>query len=166
MSDMLTKLGIDGRLFIAQLVNFLILFAVLRAFAWKPILMALEERRAKIKKGIENAQLADRKIQDLEKEREEVLAKARNQAMEVLEQAEQKAKALQAEKIQKTQADIESQLNEAKEQIKGERTASYGALKQDLAKLVAAATGKIVKEMDTAAHEKLIHAALKDLETS
>ena len=52
---MLTKLGIDWRLFIAQLVNFLILFAVLRIFAWKPLVTALEDRRKRVKKGIDNA---------------------------------------------------------------------------------------------------------------
>ena len=46
----------------------------------------------------------------------------------------------------------------------GERAASYNALKQDIAKLITAATGKIVKDLDEKAHEKLIQAAIQDLE--
>lgn len=164
MSDMLTKLGIDWKLFIAQLVNFLILFITLRAFAWKPIIMALEERRAKIKKGIDDAELAKRQVKDLEVEREAVLAKARTEAMRIIEQAEQKAQALKDEKIKATQEEIEKERTEAKEQIKGERAASYNMLKQDLAKLIASATGKIVQGLDAPSHDRLIQASIKDLE--
>ena len=39
MSELLSKLGIDWRLLIAQLINFLILLFVLRRFAYKPILL-------------------------------------------------------------------------------------------------------------------------------
>ncbi|MDD2785699.1 MAG: F0F1 ATP synthase subunit B [Patescibacteria group bacterium] len=163
MSEMLTKLGIDWRLFIAQLVNFLILFGILRAFAWKPIIMALEDRRAKIKKGLHDAEKAKQQVKDLEKEREAVLSEARAEAMAIIEKADQKASALSQEKIQTTQNEIEKRMEEAKEQIKGERTASYNALKQDLAKLISSATGKIVESMDSKSHDALIESAIKDL---
>lgn len=164
MSEMLTKLGIDGKLFIAQLVNFLILFIVLRAFAWKPLLMALEDRKAKIKKGVEDADRAKLQLKEIEKERDVVLTKARAEAMRIVEQAEQKAQAVKDEKIKQTQSEIESQLKEAKEQIKGERIASYDMLKKDLSKLITAATGKIVQEMDAQSHEKLINEAIREIE--
>ncbi len=164
MSEMLIKLGLDGKLFIAQLVNFLILFLVLRAFAWKPLVMALEQRRGKIKQGIANADQADRKLAELEIEREEVLAKARTEALRILDQADQKAQGLKEEKLKMAKQEIESQVNDAKEQIMGERAASYNALKQDIAKLITAATGKIVTDLDEKAHEKLIQAAIQDLE--
>lgn len=166
MSEMFTKLGIDGKLFIAQLVNFLILFIVLRAFAWKPLMMALEDRRAKIKKGIDNADRAKQQIKDIEKEREAVMAKARTEAMRVLEQAEQRAQTVKDEKVKQTQTEIEQQLKEAKEQIRGERLASYDLLKNDLSKLITTATGKIVREMNASAHEKLIQEAITEIEKS
>ena len=164
MSEMLTKLGIDGKLFIAQLVNFLILFIVLRAFAWKPLIMTLEGRRAKIKKGIDDADRAKQELKDIEKERDEVLTKARAEALHIVDVAEQKASGLKDEKLQQAKDEIEQQMVEAKEQIKGERTASYNSLKQDLAQLIATATGRIVKDLDATAHEKLIQSAIKDLE--
>jgi len=166
MSEMLTKLGIDGRLFIAQLVNFLVLFIVLRAFAWKPLLMALEARRAKIKKGVDDAEKAKQQIKDIEKERETVMNKARAESMHMIEQAEQKAQAVKDEKVKETQVEVEQQLKEAKEQIKGERIASYDLLKKDLSKLITAATGKIVQEMTAESHEKLIQEAIVDMEKS
>ncbi len=163
---MLTKLGIDWRLFIAQLVNFLILFIVLRIFAWKPLLLALEERRAKIKKGITDADKAAKKLLETEKEKEEVLAKARNEAMKIVETAEQKASGLKDEKLRMAREEIDTQLKEAKDIIKNEKAATYDALKADIAMLVAKASGKIVEGLDEKAHQKLIQESIRDLENA
>lgn len=164
MSDMLTKLGIDWKLFIAQLFNFMILFIVLRIFAWKPLLLALEERRAKIKKGITDADKAAKKLLETEKEKDEVLAKARNEAMKIVELAEQKASGFKDEKLRMAREEIDHQLKEAKEIIKNEKAATYDALKGDVARLVSDATGKIVEGLDEKTHQKLIRESIRDLE--
>ena len=163
---MLTKLGIDWRLFIAQLVNFLILFAVLRIFAWKPLVTALEDRRKRVKKGIDNAIAAEEKLKQVEREREEMLAQVRNESSRIMEQAEQKASTLKDEKLKLARQEIEQQVNEAKEMIKNERNATYAALEHDVAKLVTDATGKIVQNLDEHAHSKLIEEAIGDLEAT
>ena len=166
MSDMLTKLGIDWRLFLAQLVNFLVLFLVLRFFAWKPLLASLEERRNKVKQGVADADAAAQKLKDIEREREETLSKTRAEAMRIVEKAEERASSLKDEKLRLAKTEIEQQITEAKEMIKGERAASFDALKQDVAKLVTEATGKVVNQMDAKGHNQLIQEAIKDLESA
>ena len=166
MSDMLTKLGIDWRLFLAQLVNFLVLFLVLRFFAWKPLLASLEERRNKVKQGVADADAAAQKLKDIEREREETLFKTRAEAMRIVEKAEERASSLKDEKLRLAKTEIEQQITEAKEMIKGERAASFDALKQDVAKLVTEATGKVVNQMDAKGHNQLIQEAIKDLESA
>lgn len=166
MSDMLTKLGIDWRLFIAQLVNFLVLFLVLRAFAWKPLLASLEERRNKVKKGVADAERAADRLKEIEREREETMSKTRAEAMRILEQAEQRAAALKDEKLRLAKTEIEQQLNDAKEMIRNERSTSFNSLKQDVAKLVAEATGKVAKQMDSGMHAQLVTEAIKDLDSA
>ena len=51
MGELLSSLGIDLRLFLAQLINFSILLFVLFKFAYKPILNMMDERTEKIEKG-------------------------------------------------------------------------------------------------------------------
>lgn len=166
MSEMLTKLGINWEGFIAQLVNFTVLFLILRFFAWKPISAALEQRRQKIAKGISDAQRADEKLAEIETERNEVMTEARKEASQIIEEAKQKASNLKDEKMRLAKQEIEKQVTEAKEMIVGEREATYSALKQDLALLITNATGKIVKDLDDESHKKLIDEAVKDLETA
>lgn len=166
MSEMLTKLGIDWRVFIAQLINFLILFLILRTFAWKPISAALEARRAKIAKGINNAKDAEDRLQSIEKEKNDVLSEARKEAHKIIDDAKQKASVLKEEKLRMAKTEIDKQVTEAKEMLIGERRATYTALKNDLADLITKATGRIVKDLDAEAHKKLIDEAVKDLETA
>ena len=46
--ELFAKLGIDWRLLIAQLVNFVILFTALTFLLYKPLIAALDKRRAKV----------------------------------------------------------------------------------------------------------------------
>ena len=48
-------LGISLELLIAQLINFLILFGLLYAFAYKPFMRILDERSATVKEKIDKA---------------------------------------------------------------------------------------------------------------
>ena len=49
------NLGIDWKIFLAQLVNFGIVFFVLKKFAFSPIQKLLKERQSKIEKGLDDA---------------------------------------------------------------------------------------------------------------
>jgi len=54
--ELFAKLGIDWRLLIAQLVNFVILFTALTFLLYKPLIAALDKRRAKIAESLANAE--------------------------------------------------------------------------------------------------------------
>ena len=51
MLELAEKLGLDWKLLLSQAVNFLVLLALLRQFAYKPLLKILKERRTKSKKA-------------------------------------------------------------------------------------------------------------------
>ena len=51
MLEALNSLGIDYKLLIAQLVNFVLLFIVLYIFLYKPVLKMLNARSEKINKS-------------------------------------------------------------------------------------------------------------------
>ena len=79
MSELFSKLGIDWRLLVAQLANFLILLFVLRRFAYKPLLKLLEERKQRIADGLANAQKAKSNLEEAEKERQEIISTAKKE---------------------------------------------------------------------------------------
>ena len=85
MSELLNKLGIDYKLLIAQIINFLVLLFVLWKFAYGPILAILEKRQKKIEKGLADAEAAEKRLEESEKKQKEVLRKARTEAKEIVE---------------------------------------------------------------------------------
>ena len=54
--------GVNPILLLAQIVNFLIILYVLKRFMYKPVLNILKNREDEIKKGIEDAQIAEEKL--------------------------------------------------------------------------------------------------------
>jgi F-type H+-transporting ATPase subunit b len=61
MESLLDAFGIDGKLLLAQLVNFGVLFVALTWLLYKPVMKTLDERAAKIAKGVEDAEIASAK---------------------------------------------------------------------------------------------------------
>lgn len=85
--DAFGSLGVNGPFLLSQIVNFLILFAVLYFLLWKRVLKMLEERKQRIAQGLADAELArqdreraeaeyQQRIERAEQEREEILARA------------------------------------------------------------------------------------------
>ena len=67
------KLGLNLGFLLVQLFNFLILVIVLYAWAYKPILKMLDDRKAKIAQGLEDARIASEARANAEKEAQKIL---------------------------------------------------------------------------------------------
>ena len=55
VTDVAESFGFDFKIFLSQVVSFIIVALLLRRFAYKPILAVLEERRQRIQEGLLNA---------------------------------------------------------------------------------------------------------------
>jgi len=83
-------LGLDWKILLGQLINFLVLLFVLKKFALKPFLRTLRERKQKIEEGLEKSKLAEEKVREIREMREDVMAKANQKAMEVYEKSKKR----------------------------------------------------------------------------
>ncbi|MBI2476800.1 ATP synthase F0 subunit B, partial [Candidatus Uhrbacteria bacterium] len=83
--NVLGSLGLSPTLFVAQLMNFLIVLLVLWKFAYRPLMKLMQERTARIEEGVQKAEDADRRVTELTKEREDVLREARREAKDLIE---------------------------------------------------------------------------------
>ncbi len=88
MQTFIQKFGIDWKLMIAQLINFGIVFFILRAFAYKPILKLLDERKKKIEDGLGFAEKSKSEFASIETLKAEEVTKAQKQGMEIVKSAE------------------------------------------------------------------------------
>jgi F-type H+-transporting ATPase subunit b len=158
-------IGLDWKALLFQVINFAVLLAVLRFFAYKPILKVLEARRRKIEEGLKSAtemeqakaQLAveaRRQRAQLEAHAESVMAAARQRADELAKAAEMKAV-----------ANTERLLAEAQAKIERDVAAVKHELKRDVVELVALATERIVDiKLDPKRDADLIEQAIAAVE--
>jgi F-type H+-transporting ATPase subunit b len=155
----LEALGINlGYLFV-QILNFAILFVVLRAWVYKPIVGLLEKRRESIAKGLEDARVAAEARANAEKEAEDILAKAQQEAAgrvrEAGESAEESVRLIKAE-AENDAAEIRQGATLEAEQA---RDQALGELRGQVAVLAIAAAQKLIGE---ALDEKRQHALIEE----
>ena len=146
MSLLLSKLGIDWKLLIAQIVNFLVLLFVLWKFAYGPILAMLEKRQKKIEKGLADADEAHKKLVESEERQKEILKNARVEAKDIVEKAREQAEKAKSEIAAESKVQAEKIIISAKSEIEQEKQKTIAEIKSEIGGLVAAATEKIVGE--------------------
>lgn len=155
--EALANLGIDGKLFLAQAINFLVLLFILRRFAYRPMLEFLEKRSDRIEQGLKDAEAAHKKLAQMETTEQETLARAREEARAIMSTAESVAKKRDAERLAETEAKTKLFLEDARVKIEEEKIKILAEAKQEIAEVVTLAVEKILKEkVDTTKDKELI----------
>lgn len=144
--EILTQIGIDGKLLLAQAVNFLILLFILYRFAYKPMLAFLEKRTERIEEGLKNADEAKRRLEEAGKSEERILAKAREEAKRILIDTREASEKRGAEMIDEFEKKATNIVEEARERAKEEREKLFREAKGEIADLVIATTEKVLRE--------------------
>jgi F-type H+-transporting ATPase subunit b len=129
----LAQLGINGNFLIAQIVNFLVLFFILRAFAYKPLLNMLERRRVRIEEGMK---AADQVRQQAETERAELMKQMDQERRAA--QARVASVASESEKIRESiLASAQAEAEEIKTKSRAEATAEREQMMRDMQRQIA-----------------------------
>lgn len=144
--EIIAKLGIDWRLFVAQIVNFTILLLVLRRFAYRPMLAFLEERTERIDKGLKDADAAHKKLSEMEQKEREVLAQAKKDAQEIVAKSEALGKRNYENMLAMATADAKKLMEQTEAKMQLEKAKLLSEAKAELAGLVVATTEKVLQE--------------------
>jgi len=162
MDELIKTFHIEVNLLIAQMVNFAIVLWVLYKFAYKPVLKTLNSRTNKIEKGLEDADAAGKKLEDIVEKEKAVMAKAKKEAQEIIKVAEEQAKANSMSIVLEARNQGEKLLVGAKSQIEQEKNKMLSEVKGEIANLVVLATEKIIGEkLDKEKDRELIEKAIK-----
>jgi F-type H+-transporting ATPase subunit b len=148
-----------------QVINFLILLYLLNRFLFKPVLARLDERNAKIGKGLEDAEVAARDRELARAEREAAVAEARKEANEMIARANKIAEDTRNEILTSARADAEKVSTRAREEIVAEKDKAMAEIRGQVAELALAAAGKLVRrQMDDPTQRRLVEEFLAEVE--
>ena len=118
--------------FIAQIINFLILVVLLRAFAYKPVVNMLKARQDKIQESLDKADADAAEADKLLAQYKAKLAAATAKAEEIQKNAEKRAAEFREAEEQKVKADIEQMKKSAQADIERDRAKAVEKLRTEM----------------------------------
>jgi F-type H+-transporting ATPase subunit b len=142
---------------LAQALTFIAFIWFTVKFVWPPLLAAIEERRTTITNGLAAADKGARSLEEAQVTISGMVEEARGQARQILDQAQTRANGIVDEArvgatqerdriLQSAQADIDQQINRARDELRG----------QVAAITVAGAEKILAREIDPRAHQDLL----------
>lgn len=159
------KLGIEPSLLAAQIVNFLVIIVVLRKLLYKPILTMLEKRRAAIAEGVELTEKMKVENESLRVKQEKALAKAREDALGIIEDAKKQAKEVEKELVADAHTQVAALLARAKSEAEEMRHSATLAIRTEAVELAVVMAKRLLAQVLTAKEQHaLIEKRVKDLE--
>ncbi|MFA6600507.1 MAG: F0F1 ATP synthase subunit B [Candidatus Omnitrophota bacterium] len=163
--DFFTQNIIPGEV-VVQLVAFLIVFGVLKMFAWKPVMKSLEERRLAIQKTIAAAEAVKLEVEKLRADYNAHLQKIDEEARAKIQEAVDDGRRISREIQQKARAEASETLEKAKENLDLEVAKARITLQRTIADLSLRVAEKILREnlSEPRQQEKVLE-IIKELET-
>ena len=151
-------------LFVWQTVLFLALLFLLRKYAWKPILSAVEEREEGIKNALLSAEKAKEEMVSLQSDNEATLKKARAERDLLLKEAREMKQQLIEDAKDEAKSEAKKIITQAQETIQSEKNAAISDLKNQVASLSVEIAEKVLKNelSKEGKQEKLVESMIDD----
>ncbi len=146
MQELLQNLEIKWQLLAAQAVNFFILLFLLKKFLYKPMLKFLRERREKIEDGLRKSELAERQFTELRAIQAKELAKTRQEAQKIVDEAKKRAADAQEEMLAAGKAQAETLFAKAEKDIEQLKNQRLSEAEKEIGKLAIEGLEYMLKE--------------------
>ncbi len=142
---------------IANVVNVLVFFALMRHFLFKPVNEIIEKRNALIQGDLDEAAKEKEDAIKLKTEYEASIADAKQEAADIIDKAKKASAKEHDEAVAKTQEETAKMIADAKESIEADKEKAMSSLRQEIATIaMAAATQVINRNIDEEANKKYL----------
>ncbi len=157
-------ISFDPGLIIWTTIIFTLLLIVLKKFAWKPILNAVDERNKSIEEALKSADKAKEEMSLLNADNERILTEAKTQRDALLKEARDIKDGIIKEAKEKADHEAEKIINSAKKQIANEKMKAITELKNSVAILSIDIAEKVLKRelKEKTSQEEFITEELKN----
>lgn len=144
--NILGKVGFDWQVALANLFNFLIIFFILKKFAFGPIGKLIKERQDAITKGLLDAEKNKKILANTEKEYEKILLSARNEANQIIVDAKNDAQVKKDKLMEDTKKEVDLILESGKKNLEIEKVKMLSEARKEIVDLVMQVSEKVLNE--------------------
>jgi len=145
-SSGITALGISWQDFVIQLITFVLIFFLLKRFAFKPIVKILEDRRKTIDDGVLLGRKLEKQREEMDEEVAKVMREARLEADRIIANGHKEAREVMREADKAAQRKAEALMADAELRIQEDTEQAKRGLEKEIVALVSEATEAIVGE--------------------
>ena len=155
---------INGGVIIWTVVIFVILLALLYRLGYPALLKMVEDRERRIQKLLDDAEKANAEAQRLLDEHKKQIAAARNEAQEILAKAKTVSQKERETLLAKAREEYGALLARARKDIEAEKEKAILALRREAVELSIAAASRVIEaNLDTDANRRLVTEFLEGL---
>lgn len=140
------EFGIDGKMILAQIINFSLVAFLLWRFAFKPVISTLDERQKKIADGLQYSEEMKNKLAEAEQQRNKQLQEAQQEAQQIINSAKEAAKQSTEKTLQDAVSKAEAIIEKAHQSISQEREKMITEARQSLTVLVVETVEKVLNK--------------------
>jgi len=141
--EIIQKFGLETKLFLFQLINFLIIVFILKKFLFKPLKRMLDERKRKIEQSLQDAENAKAALENAGEERKKILADAKVGADKLMASV----KASADETKEKTLVEAKSHSQQIIEEAKNKASAEFENMNKQIGKMSVDVSSKILSKV-------------------
>lgn len=157
--------AIKPGLIIWTIVTFIVLLALLRAVAWKPILGILDQREKTIHDSLAQAKKAKEEAETLMARHREMIGKARQEMASLIEKGQKEAELRRSQILEHAQVEAAAKSKQFAEELERQKIAAIRDIRTQTVDLVLAASTKFIREnLNEEKHRTLIRDYLTDLD--
>ena len=160
----LGTLGINLKIFIAQLINFTVVLLVLWKWVYGPVVKMLEDRSEKIAKSVKQADEIEKRVGELADEQKAVIAEAKAGAAKIMDEARAEAEARKGALLEKAKADVQGVVAQGKAQLVSQKEQMIVDARVEITAIAVEAAKKILNDsIDEAKAQKLAENVVKEM---
>jgi F-type H+-transporting ATPase subunit b len=156
-------MGDPGQM-IAAIAVFLVLFLILRKWAWKPLLTQLRAREERISLSIQQTERREKQAQDMLASYREKLDVAEKEAQEMLTTARKEVAELKEQALSAARDEAREFSRHAREEIDQARADALRELRETTARLAVDIAGRVLrKHIGSEDQDRLLHESMEDI---
>ena len=160
----LGKIGFEWKMALFNLINFLILFWILKRYFFKPIMNNVRDREKQVQDSVDNIQKAKTELQMAERKAQDIIAQSKVEANKIIEKSHDDAKAAGEAMKEKAKKEIEMLIAQAKRNIDIDKKDMKESLRKETVELVVLAVEKIMgSKLNDKSDDKMIKEILSSL---
>jgi len=146
MEEIVRVFGINWKLLLIQGVNFGLLLLILWRFLYRPLIQMISKRQEVISKGVEDANKAEERLDEINEEKESIITSATSEGEEIVQKAVESAKKRETELLKEANAKGERVISDAGLKAEEIKRLALEESKGEIARIAVLSAEKVIRE--------------------